>query len=254
MRYFLYIFSFGIALSCSEDRTKSAVQLAKVEKESTPIFDSALSKNIASDNPSVLNVDSLVDKELDITSKLVKLKFNNVEFAVDLEEVWNDDNYFKMVYSDTIFVELGLASKPYGHLHTISKLDSSIHKVEILQRYETSLTLMNEGPHIDLVNWKHYYNDWEDLKIENRRFVTSEYSEEDWQKFPTVTTEEIVQAIRERFDGENNQWVELAQKCQEANHYPCGVAISKIYLRVILTDNEGIKSEKIVVYQIPMGC
>jgi len=80
---------------------------------------------------------------------------------------------------------------------------------------ETSMTIMDEGPHIDLVDWKHYTSDWIDLeRIDARRFrlpkIESNY--ELASRFPTYTVDELYEAAMATG---GHRWADLARKRME---------------------------------------
>jgi hypothetical protein len=183
----------------------------------------------------------------------ILLKFQDLKMSVELEETWNKPEYFERVHSDTLIVELGLVSEISGQLYSI-ELSESVKNIAIFQNYETSLTLMDEGPHVDLTNWKHYQSDWEQLKISDNKFRTFKYSDADNNKFPSVSTVEIVNAVKEHLNDQDDRWAELAKKCNDANSAPCGVSISRINLKIELTNKNGTTSAKYIIFEVPMGC
>lgn len=183
----------------------------------------------------------------------VSLKFPGLTITTRFGEVSNEADYFDQVHTDTIVVQLGLGGDATGQTYVI-KRDPSVQSIEIFQNYETSLTLMNEGPHLDLTDWKHYVSDWQKLDVSNNSFQTSVYSGEDQMEFPDVTPDEIVLAVKERLSNDQPEWMELVKKCKGANDYPCGVSISRINLKIVTTDADGVKKERLVIFEIPMGC
>jgi hypothetical protein len=207
---------------------------------------------LTSENKATHLLPESIPTEDSTDSVQVLLQFDNLILTTWFEEVWNDENYFAKVHSDTILVKLGLVTKISGQYSL--KPGPSIQAMEILQSYETSVTIMDEGPHVDLTKWKHHIGEWKKLNIVNNTFRTHEYSSLDQEKFPDVTTDEIVQATKKHFNIDSNGWTELAQKCTGPNSYPCGVSISRIIVKIILTDNNGITSEKYIILEVPMGC
>ncbi|GAB5533151.1 MAG: hypothetical protein Roseis3KO_49280 [Roseivirga sp.] len=181
------------------------------------------------------------------------LKFEGLTLQVELEETWNKPGYFTKIHSDTIIVKLGLMGQISGQRYTLEP-DKSVKSIAIFQNYETSLTLMDEGPHIDLVNWKHHKSDWKRLELEDNHFSTLKYSRAQNAMFPDVTTDEILSALRDHLNVENNRWTELAKQCSSANSYPCGVSISSINLKIELTKVDGTTSLKHKIFEVPMGC
>jgi hypothetical protein len=181
------------------------------------------------------------------------LQFENFSMTAAFEKIGNTKSYFNVVHKDTIVVELGLSSQISGQTYAI-KADSSIQHIEIFQNYETSLFVMGEGPVITLLEWKHYVGDWEKLAIVDGSFKTAEYNDADFERFPDVTSDEILRAVKAAFGGKTNTWVESAAKCTGPLGLPCGVSISRITLKVVLTYTTGIMVERFIVFEVPIGC
>jgi hypothetical protein len=185
--------------------------------------------------------------------KDILFRFKNVSLTAEFGELWNDEGYFDEVHEDSIVVRLGLSAQMSGQRYAI-RLDSSIQQVEIFQNYETSLTLMNGGPHIDLLGWKHYVGDWEQLVIADGGFQTAEYTDADFERFPEVTTAEIVEVVKDMPPTGDNNWAEIAAKCTSPQGFPCAVSISRITLKLVLTYTTGITVERFIIFEVPMGC
>jgi hypothetical protein len=183
----------------------------------------------------------------------VLLQFENFSMTAAFKEIGNTKGYFDAVHEDTIVVALGLSSQVSGQTYAV-KTDSSIQHVEIFQNYETSLFVMGEGPVIALLEWKHYVGNWEKLAIVDGSFKTAEYNDADFEQFPDVTSDEILRAVKAAFGGKTNTWVESAAKCTGPLGLPCGVSISSITLKVVLTYTTGIMVERFIVFEVPIGC
>ncbi|MFT6134405.1 MAG: hypothetical protein ACJAZM_000894 [Cyclobacteriaceae bacterium] len=194
----------------------------------------------------------LVDNDIPDPSKSISLKFQELTLKAELEETWNESGYFDKVHDDSISVELGLGSVISGQVFQL-ELSNELSKVVIFQNYETSMTIMDEGPHIDLTKWKHHKSEWKQLQLENSLFSPLKYSNADKDRFPDVTTEEIIEAVRDELNDEDNKWTEIAKQCENAKSYPCGVSISQINLRVELTMKNGSTSNKYILFEVPMG-
>lgn len=133
--------------------------------------------------------------------------------------------------------------------------------VLITEFYETSLSIMNEGPHIDLLDWKHFYSEPDTLSAEDDLFVykTVSYNYEDfYQNFPDVSGDEIRDAIRDHLDDDfrehTNRWVELAKDVESPFDPPAGVGLSTIFINVTGLDSDGEEFTKVIEFLIPMGC
>lgn len=120
------------------------------------------------------------------------------------------------------------------------------------QSFETSLTVMQEGPHLDLLDWKHYQAPWQPLKkLSATDFRTRRISAADSEKFPTVTPEEI-QAVVTREGGA--QLGKYVSKVKGPNDYPCGVGISKVRFRIKVREGTEEKVIQTLEFLVPMGC
>lgn len=155
---------------------------------------------------------------------------------------------------ERITIQMGLGES-FSKLIRLYPRQRSAPNFRIEQQYETSLTVMREGPHLDLTDWKHFISEWSDLKTgPNNSFLTSDVSGEE---FPSVTNQEIVDAVvaeLKNLSVEDDSWVNLARQCQTPTTYPCGVSVSKIRLR--LSVQQGRKWLPIHVIELipPMGC
>jgi hypothetical protein len=156
-----------------------------------------------------------------------------------------------------IRLNLGLGDPMTKSIALHPRINGREFRVE--QRYETSLTLMNEGPHMDLLDWKHYISEWEE--VESRNGLTFLSKEVLSDEFPAVTQAEIIMAVRaesekwskQGFD-EVERWIDLARQCTGPTTYPCGVSVSKITLRIRVKESGSWKDIQTIELQIPMGC
>jgi len=124
----------------------------------------------------------------------------------------------------------------------------------ISERYRTSMTVMGEGPHLDLVDWRHFDSEWIPLeRIADRKFRTLASERMDGDKFPGATQAEIMAAVRKRA-GDWPEAIELAKKCRAPNEYPCGVSVSSVFFRVEMLVGDQWTNVGVVEVQIPMGC
>lgn len=183
-------------------------------------------------------------------SKKIAIKFKDFIFeipvnVIDAEKLGNITHFEKAI------IEVDIGDSPEGNKLKIYQ--SKYSKVEIFQQYETSITIMNEGPHCDLVNWKHFYSKWEKIPFNSKGnyFYSLNYNTSENEKFINVSIEELKKEVKQSC-GEN--WFELIKNIKKVNEYPSGVSISRILFKIILTDKNGGKNERIISFEIPMGC
>ncbi len=180
-------------------------------------------------------------------SKRIEIKFQDFSLLMELE-VWDENGELKKTQNDTAKVYLELGETPEGKKIKIKQ--SKFKKIEIFQRHENSVTIMNEGPHCDLTEWKHYYSDWNKLNfdVKENTFVSDSYKHEDWEKFIEVDINELKKAVEKECGG---YW---PKHIKNVNEYPSGVSMSRIFLKILLTDKNDSVIEKIIEFEIPMGC
>lgn len=125
--------------------------------------------------------------------------------------------------------------------------------IEIHQAVETSLTIMNEGPHCDLTNWKHYTSDWRKVKsLKSNTFQVTNYNNGESKQFPKVSIQEVMEAVQKQC---GEEWAKHIKDIKSIYDYPCDIDISRYFLKIKATDKvSGDKIEKTIVVLIPMGC
>lgn len=183
-------------------------------------------------------------------AKIINVKFMEANAHIRNLTIVDDDALQHLDYENNLVIGVGLGQSPENK--TIIIKDNKYKSVKILQRYENSITIMNEGPHCDLINWKHYNSDWKPVKkINKNKFETLSYSEIDNKQFMPVSIDDLKLAVSEQCGAD---WAKYIEKVKNVNQYPVGVTTSKIFLKFILTDFEDSVIEKTIEFVIPMGC
>ncbi|SHF05488.1 SH3 domain-containing protein [Psychroflexus salarius] len=183
-------------------------------------------------------------------SKRIEIKFKDFSLKMELE-VWDKNETLYKVQKDTAKVYVKLGETPEGKKIKIKQ--SKFKKIEVFQRHENSITIMNEGPHCDLTEWKHYYSDWKklDFDLTEYTFISDSYERDDSEKFIDVNINDLKKAVEKECGG---YWPELIKDIKSVNEYPSAVSMSRIYLKILLTDENDSVIEKIIEFEIPMGC
>ena len=155
------------------------------------------------------------------------------------------------MHDDTLFISAEVGESIEGQFLSLTSDVFSDFRVE--QRFETSVTVMREGPHCDLTSWKHAYSEWNVLKRnDSGAFVCATYTESERKKFPAVTAEELKQAVRE---GCSEDYIGLLSDNASPTEYPCGVGISRYFIRITGTHREtGERITKVLAIEAAMGC
>lgn len=152
----------------------------------------------------------------------------------------------KFVKKENALIELGLGDEIWKK--QIELFSDDITDFKIYQRYETSITISDEGPHLDLTDWKHYESDWKELKLnESNECITADYES---NKFVDVDISELKEAVREKG---GDYWYHLVKDIISPSDYPSNIGISKVEFRIT-----GIKNGKMVTRTVlfipPLGC
>ncbi|WP_370390151.1 SH3 domain-containing protein [uncultured Winogradskyella sp.] len=151
---------------------------------------------------------------------------------------------------DTIRINVALGDSPEGKIITIN--NKGYKHISIFQQFENSVTIMNEGPHCDLTEWKHYYSSWEPLQaISKTKFKTLQYSSAQRRQFMDIDINQLKTEVENKC---GKDWRNYVNDITTVNDFPADIGISRIFLKVLLTNENDEVTEKIIEFQIPMGC
>ncbi len=154
-------------------------------------------------------------------------------------------------------LDLDVGESIDGQQVTLHFSDSAA-SYRILQRYRTSMSISAEGPHLDLVDWRHYDSPWTPLEsLGGIHFRTLRSEQMDYSRFPKTTKAEIIREVRRRLKTDLADWpevIEWAESCNGPNDGACIVTISSIYLRIQKQVGDRWIDIGMVDVPIPMGC
>lgn len=194
-------------------------------------------------------IDESMEFEFD-SSYVVTFKFKELTLGIMNFSIFDEDNKLAKTQKDTVSVYAELGETIEAQFISIKNNQLSDLKIE--QRYETSVTIMAEGPHCDLTDWKHYVSDWKQLK-KNKigYFKCLEYTESEREKFFKIALGELKKEVN-RSCGEG--WENLLSKVKSPVEYPCGVSISRYFLKISGKNKNGQIITKMIIIEVPMGC
>jgi len=238
--------------SCSTKEKKSAT----VEKNETPVISKKAEQE---DNNSKIEEETrektkAEESSLDDDTTEVKISEKDLEIIFSSTNYWFEYNdSIEKLENDTINFELDLGNDVRGL--NIKVETSKYDSIEVYQQYKNVISLMNDGKHCDLVNWKSHSSEWLAIKtIEaNKHFQidTFEYSVD----FVSFNLNDLKIEVKNSC---GEMWYDLIKEIKEIqniNEYPFGVATYKFYLKFILHNKqENIKKEKIISFSLPLGC
>ena len=118
-------------------------------------------------------------------------------------------------------------------------------------RFETSITVQNEGPHIDLNNWKHYRSPWTTAQVNQaKQFVCELPKGLVSKKFPDVEMSEVRKTLAKI----DPTWLDLIKHTKSVTEYPLDVGISRIYFRIYAKQGKGRRLVQAICYNVSLGC
>lgn len=138
-------------------------------------------------------------------------------------------------------------------------------KVRVFVTVETSMCILDEGPHVDLLDWKHYRSQSTELLREKPAttgttssaphryaFSRSVFLE---HAFPFTSKTEFLSKVRAATKNSEKAkiWNDLAKKCEAPQSYPCSVSVSTVWLKVFPGESYQGKPLVDVVLHVPMG-
>lgn len=156
-------------------------------------------------------------------------------------------------------VPLDLGDEVYGATLELQPAEPG-DRYRVSVQYETSLGLSAEGPHLDLVDWKHCVSDWQPAEATGAlSFVLPEPTEEQSSCFPSYTQAELEQAVRDLGRSMGNPemaqaWIDDMRTGSSVIGVSPFVAISKVWVRVeTLRDGKWVDVAT-VAFLPAMGC
>ena len=180
--------------------------------------------------------------EIDLDSLIISL--DSLEFFIVTTKSTKD--------STIIYLELGssLADLHFG----IMNMFDSVYTV-VTHQFETSLTVSHEGPHCDLIEWKHFTSEPDTLlAVDTSGIYKFKNSFKDSLSiaFPEVSMKEVRRAVLKSC-GEH--WLERTKESNSIHEYPFSVSISREIIHILITNDKGESiREKYLIFVIPMGC
>lgn len=241
MKNYYYIFFLMLLVAFTRCQNGSGdIQTSSIDSAATQV-------------DAYINEENSVPSEMqdndETVDSITHIKFNELSLSIYKFNAWNEDKRLSAIQNDTAYIICELGESILGQKIKIESSQLSDLKIE--QAYETSISISYEGPHCDLIDWKHFRSDWLEVKsVSQDVYQVINYSDADKEKFPKINVEELKQHVKD-YCGE--EWYELVKKTSKATEYPIGVGISRVFIR--LTGNfNGRQVIKLLILEEAMGC
>jgi hypothetical protein len=239
MGFRIGLFFLIIALFTSCNGPISINSAKEIGKDSMGLLEQTDSGSLASES-------ELIDADT-----IALIEFKEISIFINRLKIYDEDNIISTNGTDSVVINAELGEKFEGQI--ISYKSEILTDIIIEQRYQTSVTIMKEGPHCDLTDWKHFYSDWKRLEpTSDGQYISDSYSEKEQKIFPNISIEDLKKEVKNQC-GED--WFQLVDSIKNPNDYPSGVSISRYYLKVTgkNTFTNSIVT-KIIVIENQMGC
>ncbi len=186
-----------------------------------------------------------------ISDSATLIDLDSISITLDSLDIWVDSTNSS---SDTTFIYLDLGSSLADHYFAVNTLHDSVSLL-VTYQFETSLTMSDEGPHCDLVDWKHFTSQPDTLvQLDSTGIYQFKNGYEDSlsSAFPEVTMKEVRRAVQEYC---SEGWLDRTSESKTIQDYPFSVSISREIIRIFVKNSQDqIIREKIIIFEIPMGC
>ena len=183
-----------------------------------------------------------------------RFKVNYDEFTVTIEGVSEKDSRKDDINPDfdgILFYQLNENETIEGKTISV-KHHQEFRNIEVFQKHENSIAISDDKSHCDIIKWQHYYSSWKPLKavLSNRKFKALTISEKEASRFIDIDIEELKTVVNNTC-GES--WSESIKDIKSVNEYPTKIVVSKMYLRILMTDIDDYKTEKIIIFEVPLN-
>lgn len=236
MRYSILILIIQLSLlfiSCSEE--------GPVKESIIPLNDT--SKYYDSIPLKAMNI--VNDPESEDTLKLI---FS--DFQIEFPHLSTFDND-KIQIKDTTELFLDLESSVDSALLIIK--GKNITSISLTEQFQTTVSIQDEGPHIELYDWKNYQSDWTKVDsispfVYRLKYIPEQKSE----KFPEFSKTELINAALKYGDEHWSNLIKNPPVGGWKDYFWIGVGVRRI--KIIGISNTGKPINKLLIIYPAMGC
>lgn len=180
------------------------------------------------------------------SQKRQKIRFDELSLVL-IGMDFEDDN----IDADSAILYSALGSEVEGRKMFIDT--EGIDSLTVEQAYVTSVTIQGEGPHCDLLDWRHFYSGYKEaMSLSDDTFLINTYSENERMMFPKVSINELKTYVRKNCGSACYESIRTIKSVMEL---PLTVMITRYYIRI-----KGVKKhsrkrfqKKIIINQA-LGC
>lgn len=148
-----------------------------------------------------------------------------------------------------------------GRVLRVRPAPGGVTRYRVRVQFETSAAISGEGPHIDLLDWRHCRSEWRTAQPEGGDgFRLPMPEDRDHSCFPKATRAELRTAVKQAlgeygFDRESEQWwLDAVDRVHQVGESPSYVAISTVRVHVEQYDGSQWRVLTTIDFNLPMGC
>ncbi len=236
MRYSILIFIIQLSLlfiSCSEE---------------VPVNTNTIPNNDTlkyCDSLSLQTMNSVSDPKNEDT-----LRLDFFDFQIEFPHLSTFDND-KIQIKDTTELFLDLESSVDSAILIIK--GENIASISLTEQFQTAISIQDEGPHIELYDWKNHQSDW--IKVDSvSPFVyrLKYISEQENGNFPKFSKEELINAALKYGDEHWSDLIKNPPVGSWKDQFWIGVGVRRIKINGI--SNTGKPINKLLIIYPAMGC
>jgi hypothetical protein len=155
----------------------------------------------------------------------------------------------------TLQVPLELGDEPWGVILQLTPTHAD-GSWRVRVQYETSLVISDDGPHLDLVDWKHCTSEWKTAAaLGPHAFELPTPDAADHDCFPSYTRQELEAAVRAQSSLDAARWLQVIRREPgEDGSSPLVVGISTVRVRIEVVREGRWVEVSTLAFQPPMGC
>ena len=156
---------------------------------------------------------------------------------------------------------LDLGDEIYGGTLNLTPKGGQGGQYRVRVQFETSLGISGEGPHVDLIDFRHCVSQWHVASSgDGRSFTVPTPTDEELECVPQATPDEIRAATRKALAGWDHvqetteHWLGLIKDIKSPADSPMYSTISEIRIQVEARVDGRWKPVTLLVFAVPMGC
>lgn len=164
----------------------------------------------------------------------------------------------KPTLAHEVEIPLELGDEPGGARVTVDAKAST--QVRVRVQFETSIAVGMEGPHVDLLDFRHCYSEWVPASSQDGRvFILPKPTEAQQSCIPKATVAEMREAMRAELVRMGMQdsvqaWMDWTRDVKRVGDDPTYTALGRVRVMVEAKLGGEWKRQAVLVLMVPMGC